>query len=115
MKCLRMLMGVVLLLAGIALSAIGGRMLLQRNEYAGTATVSIHRPQSTNDYSYDPYFLLTEYQTVQSHVVLTQVTVAFDLNNVWGKKYNHGQRMGDAEVEEMLKRNWTFKWCGIPR
>src|ERR1041385_5734258 len=39
---------------------------------------------------YDPYFLLTEFETIQSHFVLTRVIEAMDLKAKWGKEYNNG-------------------------
>src|ERR1041385_5486805 len=53
--------------------------------------------------SYDPYFLLTEFETIQSHAVLTRVIDAMDLKAKWGKKYNNGVAMNESDVEDMIK------------
>jgi polysaccharide biosynthesis transport protein len=53
--------------------------------------------------SYDPYFLLTEFETIQSHAVLSEVSKALDLKNVWSKKYNNGVPMSDSDIEAMIK------------
>jgi len=52
---------------------------------------------------FDPYFLLTEFETIQSHAVLTGVIDAMDLKAKWGKKYNNGVPMSESDVEDMIK------------
>src|SRR5437588_7750861 len=37
--------------------------------------------------AYDPYFIQTEFEVIQSEVVLGKVIKDLDLNNEWGKKY----------------------------
>jgi len=112
MKSLRTVMtGVFLLLAGIGLTAVGVSKLFQRNEYKAIAFIKITRaPQLPNaPYVYDPYFLLTEFETIQSHAVLSNVIVMLDLDEVWGNKYNRGKRLSPSDVEEMIKRHLELK------
>jgi polysaccharide biosynthesis transport protein len=52
---------------------------------------------------YDPYFLLTEFETIQSQAVLSKVVDAMDLRDKWGKKYNNGNPMQESDVEDMIK------------
>ena len=52
---------------------------------------------------YDPYFLLTEFETIQSQAVLTRVIDAMDLKAKWGKKYNNGVPMSESDVSDMIK------------
>ena len=52
---------------------------------------------------YDPYFLLTEFETIQSQAVLTRVIEGMDLKNKWGKKYNNGAPMNESDVIDMIK------------
>jgi len=52
---------------------------------------------------FDPYFLLTEFETIQSGAVLTGVIDAMDLKAKWGKKYNNGVPMNESDVEDMIK------------
>src|SRR5258706_2079996 len=40
---------------------------------------------------YDPYFIQTEFELIQSEVILGKVIKELDLNAEWGKKYNPGQ------------------------
>src|SRR5690349_1122314 len=54
--------------------------------------------------SYDPYFIQTEFEVIQSQVVLGKVIEALSLNEKWGKKYNAGQRLTTSETMALLKR-----------
>lgn len=103
-------MGVVLLLTGIGLTTAGVCILLQRNEYASVATVEVGSPPfNENDQSYNPYFILTEFETIKSHAVLKSASTTLNLNESWGKKFNHGRRLGDSDLEEMIKRRLDLR------
>lgn len=52
---------------------------------------------------YDPYFLLTEFQAIQSDAVLSRVVEAMNLKEKWGKKFNGGQPLSQSDVETMIK------------
>ncbi len=54
--------------------------------------------------SYDPYFIQTEFEIIQSEVVLGKVIEALNLNEKWGKKYNAGQRFTTTETMALVKR-----------
>ena len=56
-------------------------------------------------FGYDPYFLQTEFNVIQSHAVLSKVVEALNLREAWGKKYNGGQPMNESDVETMIKRS----------
>src|SRR5579859_7385442 len=47
--------------------------------------------------SYDPYFIQTEFEVIQSEVVLGNVIDTLKLNEKWGKKYNGGQKFTTTE------------------
>src|SRR5580765_4565319 len=59
--------------------------------------------------SYDPYFLQTEFEVIQSHAVLSKVIEALNLNEVWGKKYFGGQPLKDSDTEGIIKRNLDLR------
>ncbi len=59
--------------------------------------------------AYDPYFLLTEFETIQSDAVLSKVIEAMDLKDKWGKKFNGGQPMSQSDVETMIKGRLELK------
>jgi polysaccharide biosynthesis transport protein len=54
--------------------------------------------------SYDPYFIQTEFEVIQSEVVLGKVIDQLKLNEDWGKRYNGGQRFTVSETMALLKR-----------
>ena len=86
--------------------------LMLPERYAATASIQVdqERPdinvngvQGNIGSGYDAYFLLTEFQTIQSQPVLSRVSEKLDLKNVWGKKYNNGQPMTESDVEQIIK------------
>jgi len=59
--------------------------------------------------AYDPYYLFTEENTIQSEAILTNVITTLDLNNVWGKKYNDGVPLKTAETLAILRGRLDVK------
>ena len=56
--------------------------------------------------SYDPYFLRTQYQVIQSRTILYQVIKNLDLTRVWGKKYREdGQPLTLQEAYTILENS----------
>src|SRR5581483_7326860 len=55
--------------------------------------------------SYDPYFIQTEFEVIQSEVVLGKVIESLNLNEDWGKRYNGGTRFTTPETMALLKRH----------
>src|ERR1035441_4914972 len=53
--------------------------------------------------SYDPYFIQTEFELLQSEVILGRVIDELDLNSEWGKKYANGDRLKTSEAIGLLK------------
>jgi len=98
----RRLVGVFLLLVGGVLAVVGGLRLLEPNEYRAVAMVQ--GSETPPNYS-GPYFLLTDFQTIESHPVFSNVVGSMHLNERWGRKYNHGAVLGEAETEELIKRH----------
>src|SRR5579862_1412822 len=80
--------------------------------YSSMARIKVERDQSdiatlagqTATGVYDPYFIQTEFEVIQSEVVLSKVIDALNLNEVWGKRYNAGQRFTTSETMGVLKR-----------
>jgi len=54
--------------------------------------------------SYDPYFIQTEFEVIQSEVVLKPVIEQLKLNEEWGKRYNGGQKFTTTETMALVKR-----------
>jgi polysaccharide biosynthesis transport protein len=64
--------------------------------YASTARIKVERDQTdiasvmqaqTYSGAYDPYFIQTEFEVIQSEVILAPVITNLNLNVEWGKKY----------------------------
>ncbi|HLP77532.1 MAG TPA: polysaccharide biosynthesis tyrosine autokinase [Candidatus Paceibacterota bacterium] len=54
---------------------------------------------------YDPYFIQTEFEVIQSQLILGKVIDKLKLNEEWGKKYANGQALKDSESLELLKKS----------
>src|SRR5205814_5077434 len=53
---------------------------------------------------YDPYFIQTEFEVIQSEVVLDKVIKDLGLNEEWGKKYAGNQTLKTPETRGLLKQ-----------
>src|SRR5436309_2134887 len=79
--------------------------------FSSTARIKIERDQT--DISgitergmsggYDPYFIQTEFEVIQSEIILGKVVEKLDLNKEWGKKYAGGDRLKTPETILLLK------------
>jgi polysaccharide biosynthesis transport protein len=64
---------------------------------------TINSPQMS--LGYDPYFIQTEFEIMQSETVLGKVIKALDLNVKWGKKYAPGgEPLQDDQTMRLLKQ-----------
>src|SRR5436190_15015037 len=52
--------------------------------------------------TYNPYFIQTEFEVIQSELILSKVIEKLKLNEEWGKKYA-GQPLKTSETLEFLK------------
>lgn len=102
----KQILGVALLIVGLALCGFGLSLLLQPAQYAATARINVEKepPADGPDYSYDPYFIQTEFEVLQSQLVLGIVITNLDLNEVWGRKYFHGATLKTSETMAIIKR-----------
>jgi capsular exopolysaccharide synthesis family protein len=80
--------------------------------FASTASMKVERDKSDIDEfggasgrisQYDPYFIQTEFETIQAETILSNVVDMLDLNTEWGNKYNNGQKLKMAESIGMLR------------
>jgi capsular exopolysaccharide synthesis family protein len=53
---------------------------------------------------YDPYFIQTTFEIMQSEMVLSNVIAKLNLNVEWGKKYENGETLKTTETMEILKQ-----------
>jgi capsular polysaccharide biosynthesis protein len=74
--------------------------------YASTARIKVESdtPPVAGQPSYDPYFIQTTFEVIQSQMVLNPVIDKLKLNVQWGKKYFAGQTLKTSETMEILKQ-----------
>jgi capsular exopolysaccharide synthesis family protein len=80
--------------------------------YSSVAQIKVERDGSDisnlmgqqSPLSYDPYFIQTEFEVIQSEVVLGPVIQQLKLNEEWGKRYNGSQKFTTTETMALLKR-----------
>src|SRR5215467_10446828 len=80
--------------------------------YSSMARIRVERDQSDITQlggqptmsSYDPYFIQTEFEVIQSEVVLGKVIETLNLNEDWGKRYNGGQKFTTTETMAIVKK-----------
>ncbi len=79
--------------------------------FSSSARIKIERDQSdipgmterSFAGSYDPYFIQTEFEVIQSELILGKVVHDLDLNKEWGKKFANGDTLKTTETISLLK------------
>ena len=78
--------------------------------FASTCKIKVENdppnvPSATNSpaTAYDPYFIQTEFEIIQSQLVLSNVIASLNLNVQWGKKYFNGETLKTTETMEILR------------
>ncbi|MCU0787887.1 MAG: polysaccharide biosynthesis tyrosine autokinase [Verrucomicrobia bacterium] len=85
--------------------------------FASTARIKIEREGSDIQEmtgmptvsSYDPYFIQTEFEVIQSQKILDRVIEGMDLNRVWGDRYAGGQQLKSDETLRILQGQINLK------
>ena len=80
--------------------------------YASTARIRVEKDvtdipgmstPSASLMGYDPYFIQTTFEIMQSEMVLSNVIAQLKLNTKWGEKYFNGETLKTTETMEILK------------
>ena len=58
---------------------------------------------------YDPYYIQTEFELIQSELVLGKAIDDLDLNKDWGKRYANGDRLKTPETTALLKSRMDLR------
>ncbi|MGO8927851.1 MAG: M56 family metallopeptidase [Limisphaerales bacterium] len=112
---IRQLSGLALLGIGLLLVVLGVRLALSPTTYQSTVRIRVEReqPDGLADprglIGYDPYFIQTEFEVLQSEPVLGKVIEALDLNKEWGIKHADGDRLKTLETLALLKSRLDFR------
>lgn len=78
--------------------------------FASTARIKIENHATADKPAgYDPYLIQTEFEVIQSEVILSKVIEALDLNTVWGKKYSGGAKAKTSECLALLKSRMDLR------
>ena len=85
--------------------------------YSSTARIKIERDapdisgmmERGGSSPYDPYFMQTEFELIQSELILGKVIEDLDLNTEWGKKYANNEHLKTSETITMLKARMEFQ------
>jgi capsular polysaccharide biosynthesis protein len=86
--------------------------LVLPESFASTARIKIERDhpdirglsdQPAAPAPYDPYFLQTQFEIIQSETVLGRVIEARNLNEVWGRRYYDGSKLKTPETLVLLR------------
>lgn len=91
---------------GLVLVALGVYGLMRPAKYKAQARI---RLVSLNVFtSYDPYFIQTEIETIQSDLILSNVVFRLDLDSRSGKNHT------DSEALALLRRRLDVRWGRDP-
>jgi uncharacterized protein involved in exopolysaccharide biosynthesis len=69
--------------------------------YASTAKIKVENDHFATEY--DPYFMQTQFEIMESELVLDQVIDRLNLNVAWGKKYFAGETLKTSETRQILR------------
>jgi uncharacterized protein involved in exopolysaccharide biosynthesis len=107
--------GLTLLAIGCVLLLTGACLMFGPESYSGTVRIRVERerpvyspgsaPGVTG--SYDPYFIQTEFEVLQSQLILGKVIADLDLNREWGKRLHMVLKTEDTI--ELLKRQLDLR------
>ena len=105
--------GIVFLLVGAVLSSVGIFMVTRPNEYRAIARIKVHREVQFSGASdpvfSDPYFIQTEFEVIQSELVLGKVVEKLDLASAWGNKRGAGGKLKPVEAIGLLKHQMDLR------
>jgi uncharacterized protein involved in exopolysaccharide biosynthesis len=114
--------GLGLMGLGLVLMFLGIYLQVAPNTYRAVARLNVDHGRSSGGqnsegglagaadrYAADPYYLQTEYEVMQSELVLGKVIKNLDLDTVWGKKYAHGEKLKTQESMALLKARMSLR------
>jgi uncharacterized protein involved in exopolysaccharide biosynthesis len=109
-NCRTKILGFTLLLGGLALCTTGLWLLVSPAQYQATVRIKLEPDGSDigslprDIFGYDAYFIQTEFEIIQSEIVLSNVISVLNLNEKWGEKYKAGNPFKIDETIRFLKQ-----------
>jgi uncharacterized protein involved in exopolysaccharide biosynthesis/beta-lactamase regulating signal transducer with metallopeptidase domain len=116
---IRQVSGLALLGIGLLLIVLGIRAAVSPTIYQSSVRVRVVHEwaggpgDQWQPSPYDPYFIQTEFELLQSEVMLGKVIETLDLNKAWGDRYRGGDRLRTPESLALLKSRLAFQ--AVPR
>ena len=104
------LLGLALLVCGLALCGAGAFLLSRPAQYQATARIRVidrikYENTATNsNEAFDPYFIQTAFEVMQSQIVLSNAISALNLQEIWGNKFAGGKKLRLSEAMLMLRQ-----------
>jgi capsular exopolysaccharide synthesis family protein len=101
---------IILVFLLVSVTATFVTFLLPKS-YSSKARIEVHLPGTDSANltgpstvtSYDPFYIETEFQVIQSQMILDRVIDELNLNDRWTDKYNRATKLKTAETRAMLK------------
>jgi len=110
------LLGLALLLGGLARCWLGLQLLVSPTEYAATVSIKVDSGSEGNDdFSYDPYFIQTTYEIIQSDLVLSNVVANLNLNKIWGQRQHNSSPLKYSECYATIRKHLQFRSANYSR
>ncbi len=101
--------GLVAILIGLALCGVGLWLLVIPAKYQATTRIVIeHYEAVVEPGGYGSYFIQTEFEVIQSTLLLGRVIEALHLNAEWGGKYAGGKTLETYETLRLLRQRLSF-------
>lgn len=102
------IIGLILVAAGISLTVVGILVLARPDMFRAMARIRVDRvtediPGWNPEQPDDSYFIQTEFEVIQSELILGGVVEILDLNTVWGKRFAGGGKLKRSESLSLLR------------
>ena len=113
-KPFKIFLGISLAVAGIASSVCGLKLILSSDKYQAIAKVKtehylddpvLNILAATNAVIYDPYFIQTTFEIIQSQLVLSNAIATLDLSGKWSKQRADGSRLNSLESMALIRNH----------
>jgi beta-lactamase regulating signal transducer with metallopeptidase domain/uncharacterized protein involved in exopolysaccharide biosynthesis len=113
--------GLALVGVGVLVMAAGVILFLSPPRYVAVTRIKVERELndrqpifvdtsvSSRSSPYDPYFTQTEFEVLQSELILNRTISALRLNETWGKKFGTGRPLGLGETVELLRQHMELR------
>lgn len=99
---------IALLVLGSIFLSFGLYLCFKPELYRATCQIQADReifsPLGETNGSHDPYFIQTEFEVIQSEIILNQVIKALNLDAEWAHKLGHSEKMTTSQCRMLVRR-----------